>query len=494
MLVIEDSPNDAELILQQLASGGYDVVHERVQTAAALNAALARGTWDIVVSDYSMPSFTGLDALKIVKALGLDVPFVIVSGTIGEDTAVAALKAGADDFLVKGRLARLVPAIERELRDAVARRERILLEEQLRQAQKMEAIGQLAGGVAHDFNNLLTAILGFSELLLGNVPVDSPDRADLLEIQKAGFRAAGLTRQLLAFSRRQVLQPKVHDLNALVTDVEPMLRRLIAEHIALTVSLKAKDGLITIDSTQVEQILVNLVVNACDAMPRGGQLGIATADAGRHVSLTVRDNGVGMDEATRRRIFEPFFTTKGVGKGTGLGLATVQGIVTQSGGSVTVESAPNHGTTFVISLPRETTAVATAPEATSAAAVPRGSETVLVVEDDEAVRHLARVTLQRNGYRVLEAGSPREALGIASAYGAAIQLLLSDVIMPDSEGPPLIERLRTVRPSLRVLYMSGYADDAIIGQGVLDAGTPFLQKPFTPLALAQKVRDVLDAR
>ena len=496
VLVVEDSSDDAELLVRTLTSGGYEVKHERVQTAAALRDALTRGTWDLVVSDYSMPSFTGLEALAIVQSFEHELPFVIVSGTMGEDAAVAALKAGAHDYLVKGRLARLVPAIERELRDAIARRERVQLEEQLRQAQKMEAIGQLAGGVAHDFNNLLTAILGFCELLLGNMPNDSPDRADLLEIQKAGVRAAGLTRQLLAFSRRQVLQPKVHDLNALVSDVEPMLRRLIAEHIAFRVSLESKHGLLKIDSTQLEQILVNLVVNACDAMPRGGHLTIATADAAdrEHVELTVSDDGVGMDEATRRRIFEPFFTTKGVGKGTGLGLATVQGIVTQSGGEVAVESAPGRGTTFTISFPRETMASAGVQESTPLVDLPLGSETVLVVEDDAAVRHLARLTLQRNGYRVLEAESPREALAIASAHIEPIHLLLSDVIMPDSDGPPLIDRLRAGRPGLRVLYMSGYTDDTIVSHGVLDSGTPFLQKPFTPLALAQKVREVLDAR
>ena len=496
VLVVEDSDRDAELLLQHLAASGYQIEHERVQTAAAMTAALEGRRWDVIVSDYSMPSFTGLEALEIARTHSLEVPFVIVSGTIGEDTAVAALKAGAQDFLIKGRLARLVPAIERELRDAAARRERAHLEDQLRQAQKMEAVGQLAGGIAHDFNNLLTAILGFCELLLEEMAPANPSRADLLEIQTAGVRAAGLTRQLLAFSRRQVLQPKVHDLNVLVADIEPMLRRLIAENIALTVSLDARHALIRIDSTQLEQILVNLVVNAGDAMPRGGRLTIETADRddASRVALIVRDDGVGMDEATLRRIFEPFFTTKGVGKGTGLGLATVQGIVTQSGGDVAVESEPGRGTTFTISFPLTTDAAAGAPDAASAPVVPGGSETVFVVEDDAAVRHLARLTLQRNGYRVLEAGSPREALAIAGASTEPIHLLLSDVIMPDSEGPPLIDRLRTGRPGLQVLYMSGYTDDRIATHGVLDEGTPFLHKPFTPVALAQKVREVLDAR
>ena len=492
-LIVEDSPNDAELLIHELTRGGYDLTTERVETADALKAALSREPWDIVLSDYSLPTFTGPDALRITHALECDMPFIIVSGTIGEETAVSALKAGAHDFLVKGRLARLVPAIERELRDAAARREKKQLEEQLNHAQKMEAIGELAGSVAHDFNNVLTAILGFCELALCGQAADAPQRPDLIEIQKAGERAASLTRQLLAFSRRQVLQPRVHDLNALVSGVEPMLRRLLLENIALNVLLGPDIGLIKIDATHLEQILVNLAVNARDAMPRGGRLTIDTSyrASGDLVTLRVTDTGSGMNEATRSRIFQPFFTTKGVG-GTGLGLATVQRIITQWAGTIDVVSEPGHGTTFTICFPRALERVVAYPESSTAVRESRGSETVLVAEDDPAVRLLARLALQRSGYQVLEAGNSQEALVIAQTYANRIHLLLSDVIMPESAGAPLIERLRSSRPDLRVLYMSGYTDDAIIHHGVLDEGTAFLPKPFTPHSLAQKVREVLD--
>jgi signal transduction histidine kinase/CheY-like chemotaxis protein len=387
--------------------------------------------------------------------------------------------------------------------------ERKSLEEQLRQAQKLEAIGQLAGGVAHDFNNLLTAILGFSELLMAGLAPNDPGRADLLEIKKAGERATGLTRQLLAFSRRQILQPKVLDVNTLIAGMEPMLKRLIVEHVDLMVSLAPHLGLIKMDPTQLEQILVNLAVNAADAMLRGGKLTIETANVtldehyqqrhlpvtpGEYVMLAVSDTGVGMDEATSRRMFEPFFTTKEIGKGTGLGLATVYGIVKQSGGDILVYSEVGRGTTFKIYLPQVTSAVPDASDASSQAGnVTRGSETVLLVEDDEAVRLLARVTLERSGYRVLHAGNPKEAVRMVCDFAEPIHLLLSDVIMPESDGPPLLDRLLKEHPAARVLYMSGYADEAIVRHGVLVEGTPFLQKPFTPQVLRRKVRDVLDA-
>jgi signal transduction histidine kinase len=492
-LIVEDSPNDAELLIHELTSGGYDLTSERVETADALRAALAREPWDIVLSDYSLPTFSGPDALRITQAMDCDVPFIIVSGTIGEETAVTALKAGAHDFLIKGRLARLVPAIERELRDAAARRERKQLEEQLNHAQKMEAVGELAGSVAHDFNNVLTAILGFCELALCGHAADAPQRPDLIEIQKAGERAASLTRQLLAFSRRQVLQPRVHDLNALVSGVEPMLRRLLLENIALNVLLAPNIGLIKIDATHLEQILVNLAVNARDAMPRGGKLTIDTSyqASGDLVTLRVTDTGSGMNDATRSRIFQPFFTTKGVG-GTGLGLATVHRIITQWAGTIDVVSEPGHGTTFTLCFPRAQEREAAYPESPTAGRESRGSETILVAEDDPAVRLLARLALQRSGYQVLEAANSQEALVVAREYAKRIHLLLSDVIMPESAGAPLIECLRSSRPDLRVLYMSGYTDEAIIHHGVLDEGMPFLPKPFTPHSLAQKVREVLD--
>jgi two-component system cell cycle sensor histidine kinase/response regulator CckA len=383
------------------------------------------------------------------------------------------------------------------------------LEEQLRQSQKLEVIGQLAGGVAHDFNNILTAILGFCELLLTELEPEHVGRADVLEIRTAGQRAAALTRQLLAFSRKQLLQASVLDINGVIQRMEPMLRRLVAAHIDLVVSLQPGIGAIKIDPTQLEQIVINLVVNASDAMPRGGKLTIETSNVqldehyrGRHlpvtpgdfVMLAVSDTGVGMDEATSQRVFEPFFTTKELGKGTGLGLATVHGIVKQSGGDIWVYSEPGHGSAFKIYLPVVTAVITTAVKVVSAQeTVRRGSETILLVEDDDAVRRLARLSLERAGYLIVEAGNPREALRVAELHAARIDLLLSDLIMPESDGEPLVDRLRRAHPELRVLYISGYADEAVVRHGVIVEGTPFLQKPFTPLALSGKVREVLDA-
>jgi CheY-like chemotaxis protein len=322
-------------------------------------------------------------------------------------------------------------------------------------------------------------------------------------------RAAGLTRQLLAFSRKQILQPKVLDVNALIGGMEPMLRQLIVAHVDLTVSLMATAALIKMDQTQLEQILVNLAVNAADAMPRGGKLTIETANVtldehyqqrhlpvtpGGYVVLAVRDTGIGMDEATSRHIFEPFFTTKDVGKGTGMGLATVYGIVKQSGGDIWVDSEPGRGTTFKIYLPQASAGVPDAMRISSAEAdASPCSETILLVEDDEGVRLLAQIALERTGYRVLQAGNPKDAARLASEFDGPIHLLVSDVIMPESEGPPLLDQLVGVRPAVRVLYMSGYADEAILRHVLVAEGTPFLQKPFTPQALTRKVRDVLDA-
>jgi PAS domain S-box-containing protein len=383
------------------------------------------------------------------------------------------------------------------------------LEEQLHQAQKLEAIGRLAGGVAHDFNNVLTAILSSCELLAEQLDPVAPHQTHVAEIMKAAQRAAALTRQLLAFGRQQVLQPRVIDVNALISDVAPMLRRLMFEHIDIVVQPTPDVGLVQIDPTQLEQILVNLAVNASDAMPRGGRLTIATAQAtvgehvpnerlpmsrGEYVTLTVSDTGEGMDAATVQRIFDPFFTTKGMGKGTGLGLATVYGIVKQSGGYIWVSSELGRGSTFAIYLPR---ARARRPSVVHrlpvSADVPGGSETVLVVEDEAGVRKLVGRTLERNGYRVLHASNPMEAVAVAKEFDGPIHLLVSDVIMPESQGPPLIDRLTRERPDLRVLYMSGYANEAVIQRGLLIEGTEFLQKPFTPQDLKRKVREVLDA-
>jgi PAS domain S-box-containing protein len=382
------------------------------------------------------------------------------------------------------------------------------LAEQLRQAQKMEAVGQLAGGVAHDFNNLLTVITSYADILSEELALADPRREAVEEIRKAAASAAALTRQLLAFSRQQVLEPRVLDVNAVVAAAQKLLKRLLGEDIALVTALAPELGAVRADPGQLEQLIVNLAVNARDAMPEGGKLTIETANAdmdeayvrdhplarpGRYVMLAISDTGVGMDEATQRHIFEPFFTTKEAGKGTGLGLATVYGIVKQSGGFIWVYSEPGHGTTFKIYLPRVDDPVEGVAAPAEARELPRGTETVLLVEDAAAVRAVTRQVLERLGYTVLEAPNGEVALHVATRHQGPLHLLLTDVVMPELGGRHLAERLTALRPELRVLYASGYTDDAVVRHGVLRPGTAYLQKPFTPELLARKVREVLDA-
>jgi PAS domain S-box-containing protein len=399
-----------------------------------------------------------------------------------------------------------VGAIVNNYRDVTDRR---ILEEQVILSQKMEAIGRLAGGVAHDFNNILTAIGGYSDLLLADLPPDDRRRHDVEEIHQATERAAALTHQLLAFSRRQVLQPKVINLNALVPDIEKMLRRLIGEDILFATVLHPSLGNVRADPGQLEQVIVNLAVNARDAMLDGGRLTIETRNVeldeaytaehpavkpGRYVMLAVTDSGFGMDEETKARIFEPFFTTKVRGKGTGLGLATVYGIIQQTGGHIWPYSEPGRGTTMRVYLPRVDAPADpierprdAAPEAL------RGSETILVVEDEAPVRAVTRQLLERNGYTVLEAPDGPAALALVDgeAGGRHIDLLLTDVIMPGMSGRELAAQLNARRPNVRVLFMSGYTDDAVVRHGMLEPGLAYLEKPFRPTALLRKVRGVL---
>jgi nitrogen-specific signal transduction histidine kinase/CheY-like chemotaxis protein len=404
-------------------------------------------------------------------------------------------------FVFDGRAARLVLAT-----DVTERRQ---LENQLRQAHKMEAVGQLAGGIAHDFNNLLTVILGYSDVVLNKLSADHRLCEEVHEIRKAGERAAALTGQLLAFSRMQVLLPQVIDLNEVVTHVYKMLRRLIGEDIDLRTVCAPATGRVKADQGQLEQVLMNLAVNARDAMPEGGVLTIGTRNAevdasyarehvpmepGSYVMLSVSDTGTGMDAKTKGRIFEPFFTTKEKGKGTGLGLATVYGIVKQSGGFIWASSEPGHGTSFEIYLPRvdEKAGVAAGYGAPQAREGVGGTETVLLVEDEEGVRRLAREVLEAHGYTVLEASGWQSALGLADSHGGPIHLLLTDVVMPEMGGPEVASRLSALRPAIKVLYMSGYTNYAVFHRGLLDAGIAFLQKPFSPDELARRVRELLD--
>jgi PAS domain S-box-containing protein len=798
VLLVEDSADDARLLVRQLTSAGYDVQHERVESPAAMRDALTRTSWDLVISDYSMPGFSGTAALNLLQEQGIDVPFIFVSGTIGEDVAVAAMKAGASDYVLKDKLKRLIPAIERELRDAEMRRERrraheivlertrlaeltsevgvaltsvtplrdtlarcaralvrhldvlgagiwifaeqtqsldlqaaaglppqmvdrlnrlsledapigpiarerqpvhlnatggmaafgrewteaegitafggypllveervvgvlavfskrlvpdfvldgleavadqlavgiehrraeeelrqseerfsrvfraspagiaittadegrfvdaneafcaltgyargeILgrttaelgfvqdlieqaellehlrelgtvqnvdlevrtkrgdrrlvlasferielggrpcllslmhdiserkrLEDQLRQAQKMEAIGRLAGGVAHDFNNLLSVIIGYCDLLFRTLPADAAERSEIAEIRDAADAASGLTRQLLAFSRRQVVERRVLDLNAVVSRAERLLKRLVGDDIELIVRLAPALAPVQADAGQLDQVLMNLVVNARDAMPAGGTIVIETAPAlldeafardhpgaraGEYVCVSVSDNGIGMDADTQAHIFEPFFTTKEVGRGTGLGLATVYGIVKQSEAFIWVESARAQGTTFRIYFPPAAAGAVPEPAPRVEPASLTGNETVLVVEDSPQLRELMQEVLQVRGYRVLDAENGDAALEVAGRHEGPIHLLLTDVIMPGMNGRQLADRLTAVRPDMKVLFASGYTADALVQYGV-EGGVRYLQKPFTPDALARKVREILSA-
>jgi PAS domain S-box-containing protein len=381
------------------------------------------------------------------------------------------------------------------------------LEDQLRQAQKMEAIGQLAGGVAHDFNNLLTVIQGYCHLLMATLDAQSPYQVDLREIKAAGDQATTLVRQLLAFSRRQVLQPQIVDLNQAVSSIKKMVGRLIGEHIDLALNLSPEIGRVKVDPGQLEQIMMNLVVNARDAMPQGGTLTMETADVdlddryaqfhagvqtGPYVMLAVCDTGCGMDAETQRHIFEPFFTTKEQGKGTGLGLATVYGIVKQSGGYIEVQSQVNRGTTFRIYLPRLTAGADVQRPAATEAVLPGGSETILLVEDEDAVRSLTRTMLVQRGYKVIEAAHGTEALERAARHAGMIHLVITDVVMPGMSGRALVEQLQRRAPGLRVLYMSGYTDEFLSQTSGLNLEVALLRKPFTPESLANKVRKALD--
>jgi hypothetical protein len=633
VLVVEDSEHDMEQLLWHLRREGFEISARRVDTAETMRDALTEQAWDVVLSDYSMPQFSATAALALLRQLGFDTPFIIVSGTLGEETAIDALKAGANDYLLKGRVSGQAQAIEREVRDTVERRRlratttalsetrermrfaleaaavgtwesdvvsgtvvwsdilerlhglspgrfggtveafielvhpddrarvgeqtaqfwsssadsrleyRVIwpdgsvhwiasvgrtfsneagkplraagvgmditalkhLEEQFRQAQKMEAVGQLAGGVAHDFNNLLTIIIGYCDMLADRLLADARATEDVNEIRRAAASATMLTGQLLAFSRKQVLAPRVVSLNAILADMKKMLGRLIEESVRIEFRLARDLSRVKVDPSQAEQVILNLAVNARDAMPAGGVLTIETANVeldepfarahvgaqtGAHVMLSVSDTGTGLAPDVQTHLFEPFFTTKAKGYGTGLGLATVYGIVKQSGGSIWVNSESGVGTTFRIYFPvsREE------PTTVQAKAVTldlRGTESVLVVEDDPTLRALDRKILERYGYRVLVAADAAEALLICADRTERIDVIATDVVMPGGSGRLIGDWILHHRPQTKVIYLSGYTDEAVVRHGILDPGTLFLQKPFTPEVLVRKVREVL---
>ena len=515
LLHLEDDPVDGELITTTLSEGGIPCQSQLVDTQKAFVAALKEGRMDLILADYSIPGFDGMTALTLARQHCPDVPFLFVSATIGEELAIDAMHQGATDYVLKQRLGRLVPSVQRALRELDNQAERKRAEEalrqsekQFRQSQKMEAVGRLAGGIAHDFNNLLTVIMGYSQVLLTELGPQHPLRGKIEETLKAGERAATLIRQLLTFSSKQSLDPKILSLNTAVMSLETMLRRLIGDDIRLVSKLDQTNGRLRADQAQLEQVLVNLVVNARDAMPKGGTLTIETAQVelirspvyyltplpqGSYVRLAVSDTGCGMDRKTQSHIFEPFFTTKEEGKGSGLGLSTIFGIVTQCGGAIDVTSRVGQGTRFDLYFPRvESDVIPTAP--TQPVGQPqRGTETILLAEDEPSVRVLVRDELRKLGYRVLEAKNGIEACLLATQQAGSFQLLLTDVVMPGMAGRELAQHLSVINPDLRTLFMSGYMDDVGIMAG-LEAGTSsFLQKPFTPEVLARAVRDLLDA-
>jgi two-component system, cell cycle sensor histidine kinase and response regulator CckA len=497
-----------DAVAAELDRGGYEPIFQNVGSKEELLAAL-NGGWDIAISDTVTGDCGALEALHAIQERGLDLPLIVVSGKIKDSEVLAALSAGAGDHLTRSNLMRLNAAVGRERRAANMRRDRVRLEEQFRQAQKMEAVGRLAGGIAHDFNNLLMVIQGYADLMTERLAEGDPLRRNAEQIQTASQRATSLTRQLLAFSRKQMLAPKVLSIQSVVTEMEKILRRLIGEDVQLETSSVVDLGLVKADRSQIEQVILNLAVNARDAMPEGGRLTIETANVdldesfshssvmlspGPYVMLAVTDNGCGMDVETQAHIFEPFFTTKEKGKGTGLGLATVYGIVKQSGGYVWVYSEPGRGTSFKVYLPRvwDEPTMPGRDRRIEGQRLPQGTETVLLVEDEKGVRELAREYLEMTGYTVIEAENGHTALELAALHSGPIHLLMTDVVMPGISGRELSERVRAIRPEIRVLFMSGYTDQAVVHHGILETDAVLLQKPFTVAALAAKLRDILN--
>jgi two-component system, cell cycle sensor histidine kinase and response regulator CckA len=509
ILHLEDNPQDIALVQSALEADGIVCATTCVQTHGEFVAALERGGIDLILSDFTLPTFDGLSALKIAHARWPDIPLIFVSGTLGEERAIDSLKSGATDYVLKEHLNRLVPAVHRALQDIQDRIAHKKMEAQFIEAQKMEVVGHLASGVAHDFNNILAVIMGYGNLITAELSPDSPLRKYTEEIQHASERAARLTQQLLVFSRKQTVQSIVLDINAVVKDLDKMLRRLIDENIEMTMVLGKEIGHIKADPGHVGQVLMNLVVNARDAMPKGGRIIVATenvtldeihtrkhpgAITGNYVLLSVNDTGTGMTEEVKAQLFEAFFTTKPLGKGTGLGLATCQTIVEQSVGHIGVSSEVGKGTTFNIYFPRVEQVLDVIAKPILSGPLPRGTETLMVVEDEPSVRHLARGVLEAQGYEVLSAANGQDALHVAYQHkGSPIRLVITDVIMPLMGGKAMAEWLKTTYPDLKILFTSGYTDDTITYRGVLENGIEFLGKPYTPATLVHKVRSMLDS-
>jgi signal transduction histidine kinase len=507
VLFIEDSEDDAALQVRLLRQAGYDVLHKRVDSPETLALALERA-WDIVISDYSMPHFRGTDALKMLREKGLDIPFIFVSGTIGEDSAVAALKVGAQDYLMKSNLSRLIPSVQRELREAEERKQRRRLEEQVHQLQRFEAIGRLAGGVAHDFNNVIGAIMGWADIGVHAAEQGSDLQDKFLKIRSQADRASALTRQLLAFARRQTLQPCNTNLNELAKEEINLLRNVIGERIEIQMNLAPDLHIIWADPGQIEQVLMNLCLNARDAMSDGGRLLIETKNVligedyqrvhayavpGKYVLLQVTDTGAGMDAKTLTHIFEPFFTTKEMGRGTGLGLATVYGIVKQHKGLIDVDSALGTGTAFRVYLPLGN-GPAELPEKPTVGTLRGGAESILIAEDNDGLREAAREILASLGYRVITAKDGEEAVRAVADQTQAVDLVFMDVVMPKLNGPEAYLQMAALKPGLPVIFTTGYATETNLIPIRTREKAMVLQKPYGSQYLAQKLREKLDQK
>lgn len=510
ILVIEDRHADFMMVERHLKQSSLSASCSRVDTLPALNEAIAQGNWHLVLADYNVPRLIFQETLNLLLTELPEVPIIMVTGSLGEEKAVELLKMGVCDFVLKGNLARLVPAIERSLKDTAELRAKRETEEELRQAHKMEAVGLLAGGVAHDFNNILSAIYGYSHLILSQSVDNEPVKKYVDEIIKASERAAALTRSLLALSRKQLVTLAVIDLNEVIKGNEAFLNRLIREDIELKITCTSESLTVLADRGQIEQVIMNLVANARDAMPNGGKLNIETVSAtidqafidnhgygkaGAYSSFSVSDSGFGMDNDTQSHIFEPFFTTKEQGKGTGLGLSMCYGIIKKHDGFIIVNSEPGAGTIFTAYLPTVKAAVKVENLERRGALIIHGrNETILLCEDDAGLLKLTTELLNHYGYYVIEAVDGQDGVDKFIEFGDSIDLVIMDLIMPRMNGREAGKKMRAGHPDLKVIFVSGYAGDIYIEGNMLNEKTMFIQKPVLPDELVTKIRNLLDKK